>query len=204
MAVGIQIPVALVSSGWGTPTVCVRHGESATRHERVRFLSATSSWTYLTLLAGVLLFIIVSAVMRKRVAAASWPFCARCAEKRKILLQVGLGMIAGGIAVGLLLGAVLPADQTGLAVLLAVVVAVAGLIVVSRTGWTVVADGQVVPDGQAVEFRRAHETFASQAAASQQAAAQYYAAQQQAYAQQFHAAGQPLQGQALQGQPFSA
>src|SRR3954468_12509908 len=107
VAVDVRIPAQFVATGWGTPTVCTRHGEPAVEQKRVTFISRNPGWSYLLLLVGVIVFVIVAAVIRKTVVAESWPFCARCAEERKRGRTIGLGIAAAGVVAIALVG-VLP------------------------------------------------------------------------------------------------
>lgn len=197
MAVGVRVPATFVATGWGTPKVCVRHGEPAMAHKRVRFISRVPGWAYALLIVGVLPFLIVVLATRKEVRAAAWPFCVQCAQQRKSRLLIGIVLLAAGF-VGLLIVASLSGDAVSVLLLIAMIVA--GFIVVARGNRMVIAGGNVVSEGQEVEFAGAHQAFVAEVVAAQQAAAQYYA-QQQAYA-----AGQPQMqpGQPFPAQPFSA
>ena len=174
MAVEVRIPAQFVATGRGLPTVCTRHGEPAVERRRVTFISRNPGWSYVLLLAGVIVFVIVASAIRKTVVAAAWPFCARCTEERKRGLSIGLGVMAAGV-VAIALIAVLPDDTGVLAVFLGALLLLIGYIVAARGGWTMRANGHVADRGQTVQFDRAHEAFAAQAAAAQQAAAQYAA-----------------------------
>jgi hypothetical protein len=186
VAVEVRIPAQFVASGWGTPTVCTRHGEPAVEQKRVAFISRNPGWSYLLLLAGVIVFVIVASAIRKTVTAAAWPFCARCTEERKRGLTVGLGIVAAGV-VAIALAGVLPDGPGALSVAVGILLLVIGCIVALRGGSrTMRAAGHVVDRGQTVQFDKAHEAFAGQAAAAQQAAAQHAAAQ--------HAGAQPQIG----------
>jgi hypothetical protein len=180
VAVEVRIPARFVATGWGTPTVCTRHGEPAVEQKPVRFISRNPGWSYLLLLAGVIVFVIVASAIRKSVAAAAWPFCARCAEERKRGLTIGLGIVAAGV-VAIALVAVLPDGPGALSVTLGILLLLVGYIVAMRGGSrTLRANGHVIDRGQTVQFDKAHEAFAAQVAAAQQAAAQYAGAQPQA------------------------
>lgn len=176
MAVEVRIPAQFVATGWGTPTVCTRHGEPAAERRRVTFVSRNPGWSYVLLLAGVIVFIIVASAIRKTVTTAAWPFCARCSEERKRSLTIGLGIMAAGV-VAIALVAVLPDDTGVLAVFLGAVLLAVGYVVAVRVSWTMRANGHVVDRGQTVQFDRAHEAFAAQASAARQAAAQHAATQ---------------------------
>ena len=171
MAVEVRIPAQFVATGWGTPTVCTRHGEPAVEQKRVNFISRTPGWTYVLLLAGVIVFVIVAAAIRKTVVARAWPFCARCNKESRHDVTAGLGLLAAGV-VAFALTAVLPSEASGPVVFLGIVLLLVGFIVAVRGGNRALrANGHVVDGGRTVHFNRAHEAFAAQVAAAQQAAA---------------------------------
>jgi hypothetical protein len=188
MADGVRIPASYVVTGWGTPKVCVRHGEPAAVHKGVRFISRVPGWGYLLLLAGALPFVIVAYAIRKEVWAQAWPFCLRCAHDRKTRLWIGITLMVAALA-GLPLAAAFKAG--GLSVFLLIVLIVAGVIVTARGGWSLVGGGIVVTNGLEVEFRQAHGAFVAEAVAAQQSAAQYYATPQQPPAQYYATPQQP-------------
>jgi hypothetical protein len=177
VAVEVRVPAQFVATGWGTPTVCTRHGEPAVEQKRVTFISRNPGWSYILLLVGVIVFVIVAAAIRKTVTAEAWPFCARCNEERKRGLTVGLGLVAAGVVAIALVG-VLPDGPGSLSVLLGILLLVVGFVVAARGGNRALrAGGHVVDRGQTVQFDKADEAFAAQAGAAQQAAAQHSAAQ---------------------------
>ncbi|MBU2666964.1 hypothetical protein KOI35_25975 [Actinoplanes bogorensis] len=181
-----RIPANFVSSGWGIPTVCAKHGEPAVpaaSQKKVQFISKPPAWSYALILLGALPFLIVVLVTRKTVVASAWPFCAQCDAARKRGLFITLGLVAAAIVAFLLIGAV--SDSLGaLMALLGLFLLMAGLIFGLRTAnRALLAGGNTTADGFFVEFPKAHETFAAQAnAAQQQAAAQQ--APPQAFPQQ--------------------
>jgi hypothetical protein len=175
----VRIPAAYVSTGWGTPAVCARHGATATGHKPVRFISRVPGWAYPLLVFGGVVFLIVVLVLRKEVRAARWPFCPRCSHERMNRLVIGIVLAVAGIA-GIPIALSLSDGSASVALL--IVMILAGYIVALRAGWSSMAGGAAISNGQEVEFTRAHETFVAEAVAAQQSAAQYYAAQQRAYA----------------------
>ncbi|WP_030440610.1 hypothetical protein [Actinoplanes subtropicus] len=182
VAVEVRIPAQFVATGWGTPTVCARHGEPAVEQKRVTFISRNPGWSYLLLLAALLVFVIVTAAIRKSVVAPAWPFCARCKQERKQGVIMGLGILAAGVVAFALTG-VLPDSSGGLAAFIGFLLLLTGLIVALRGGsWVMRANGHVIDGGQAVQFDKAHESFAAQAFAAQQAASQYAAPTQPPFA----------------------
>nr|WP_296068868.1 hypothetical protein [uncultured Actinoplanes sp.] len=148
-------------------------------HKPARFVSAIPGWSYVTILAGVIVFAIVVAATRKRVSAPAWPFCARCRSQHAKTLFIGFPLLAVGFVLALAAPS-MSDDLSGPAFLVAFGAIIAGTVLLTRSAWAFIAGGRVVDKAQAVEFRRANEAFAAQAVAAQQAAAQHYAAQQAA------------------------
>jgi hypothetical protein len=190
--VNAQIPANWVAAGYGVPDVCSRHGEPALDRKRVRFISRPPQWSYVLIVFGALIFVIVAAAMRKTVWAPAWPFCARCREYRKRMAGIGLGivglsvvMFVGSIAIG---SANSDSDTAGslaaFGVLLAIVAFIAGLAVAVRAASPAVAGGQVSQDGAWLLLPRAHEEFARRLQAVQSGAPQQQY-QQQAPQQQY-------------------
>lgn len=169
---GLDIPAPLVSAGQAVPQVCVRHGEPATRHRKVVFRSYIPAWTYLLILIGLLPFLIVAAVLQKRVKAPAWPFCARCSRLRTIRLLAGLAVAVLSIAAVPALAPVLGDDSPygPQIALVFVLVLIAGLGIASSAASSAIAAGYASHDGSSVKFRRPHPRFADQVAALQQQA----------------------------------
>lgn len=184
LPVEVRIPAAYVSTGWGTPTVCARHGESAVAHKRAQFVSGVAPRAYLLVLLGVVGLIVLAVIAgttRKRATSAAWPFCRRCIGRRAKMLYLGAGLIVGGVALGVT-SAAMSDDVISTGLLWGILVLIVGAIVSAKSSWAAVAGGRVVDDGQTVQFRRAQDAFAAQAVTAQQAAAQHYAAQHAAHA----------------------
>ncbi|WP_205650291.1 hypothetical protein [Actinoplanes solisilvae] len=177
MSVEVRIPAHYVSSGWGTPTVCIRHGEAAVERKKVQFISPPPGWAYLLLLAGGLPFLIVVLAIRKTVEAREWPFCSRCQARRRKGLFIGLGIVAVGV-LSIVLASAMPGDSAGLFMGVAPLLLLVGYIVSLRgANRMMLADGRVIEKGTLVQFRKADEAFATQAGAAAQTAAQHNAAQ---------------------------
>ncbi|XVV08696.1 hypothetical protein ACQP2X_28045 [Actinoplanes sp. CA-131856] len=172
MSVPVNVPSPFVSSGWGTPTVCSRHGQPAVEHKRTRFISRVPSWGYVLLLAGAIPFVIFALVTRKTVEAPAWPFCARCGQTRTRGLIAGIALVAAGVA-GLFAGSSLSGDAGAPVWILSLVLVMVGYIVALRGGnRMLLAGGHVTERGQFVTFPKAHEAFAAQAAAALSSAEQ--------------------------------
>ncbi|WP_157437466.1 hypothetical protein [Actinoplanes subtropicus] len=164
--------------------MCARHGEPAVARKRVKFGSGVSPWSYLLVLLGVVGLVILAVLIganRKRAVATAWPFCRRCLGRHATMLYSGAGLIVGGGALGVV-SASISEEAISPGLLWGILILIAGAIMLAQSGWSVVAGGRVIDDGQTVEFRRAHDAFVAQAVAAQQAAAQHYAAQRAAYA----------------------
>ena len=99
----IYLPAQMVTTGWGIPPVCVRHGRPATTTRKIRFASRTPWWAYLTLLAGLLVALIVILVVQKRVTAPAWPVCDECRRLRRSRLTAMWCLLVGGPVLGTLL-----------------------------------------------------------------------------------------------------
>lgn len=182
MAVQVRIPASYVSSGWGTPTVCARHGEPAVTHERTRFVSRLAPYSYLLLLlglVGLVILAIVAATTRDTVKAGAWPYCVRCQQRHVTVVSIGAGLLGGGALLGGVVGTLFGDSEraVGAGLPLSFLMIVAGMIVLILSTWAGVAGGLVSDNGQTVFFPQAHEAFAAQAMAAQQAAAHHYAAQ---------------------------
>jgi hypothetical protein len=171
-SVTVGLPAQLVSSGALAPSVCSRHGEPAIQRHKVLFRSYTPRWTYALLLAGVIPFFLVAAILQKRIKAPSWPFCARCSRLQTTCLVGGLGLAVLGAVMVAILTAVLPdgSRNGGLATLACIAMVLAGLGTAAHAGRASIAAGNVTQDGGTVEIRHPHPVFADQVAAARRAA----------------------------------
>ncbi|MFD0578300.1 hypothetical protein [Dactylosporangium darangshiense] len=127
----------------------------------LRFSSRPRPWAYALIPLGLLFFLIAVVVMREDVWAPRWPWCGRCGVLRVVRLLAGLALLAGAFAV---LPGVVDARGGGAGLEIAglIVVAVLGLVVVSRSYASAVAGAHVSRDSQWVRVPRAHERFAAQ------------------------------------------
>ena len=172
----VVMPANFVSTGWGTPTVCARHGETGTEHRRIVFRSLVPGWVYLFLLFSPLVAIIVGLVVRRKTVADAWPFCPRCHATHRRRRGATLGVLAVAVVFAVL-GFTLPDTSDGAfgfgltVVILLIVAAIAATR--STAGW--VAAGYTTADSSAVEFRSPAPLFVEQVAAAKKAAAEYHA-----------------------------
>jgi hypothetical protein len=164
-----QIPAVLVASGYGVPEVCSRHGEVALDRRRTRFISRPPQWSYVLVLAGLVVWLVVVVALRKTVVAAAWPFCARCRALRTRLLTIGLATVAVGIVAVVGSIALTASDPSGhsaaaqagpFGLLVGLVVLLVGAAVAGRGGTPAIANAFVSGDGRWLGVRKAHPAFA--------------------------------------------
>jgi hypothetical protein len=161
----IYLPAQMVTTGWGIPPVCVRHGRPATTTRRIRFASRTPWWAYLLLLVSLLIALIVMLVVQKRLTAPAWPVCDECRRLRRVRLTAMWCLLVGGPVLGLLIaGAAGSSDPgsaaSGLALVAGLVVApLAGAFVGASGSWGSLLAAGVDPTGMSVQFRRPAAAF---------------------------------------------
>ena len=154
---GIYLPTPMIMSGQGIPARCVLHGEPANATRKVRFYSKPPMWTYLLLLLSIGIAVIVMLVIRKKVAALRWPFCARCLVRRRTFL---LAMWACLAAIPLcFVAANLSSDSTSSSTTWLVLVGVlilplAALTFGQYSRWSVLAPGTCDSMATSVNFRK--------------------------------------------------
>src|SRR5690242_10547208 len=157
------------------PDVCARHGEPAVERRKVSFSTRPPAWSYVLILVGVLLFLIVAFAMRKTVVVPAWPFCARCRELRSRRLKTGLGLLSAAVAAligSTVVAATVPSDDTAGATVLIVGFLlflagfVAGLIVLEQSTWRAVATAVLSPDGLWIGVPSPSRAFAERVAAA--------------------------------------
>lgn len=138
------------------------------------FSSRAPGWSYLLILVGILLFVIVAIAMRKTVVAPRWPFCARCQELRSRRRKTGLGLLGGAVAAliaSFAMAAVMPNSDAGATVLiignlLFLAGLVAGVVVLAQSAWRSIAAAVVSADGQWVIVPSPSQAFSQRAAAT--------------------------------------
>ena len=59
--------------------------------------SRSPGWTYVTILAGLLLFWILRALLRKAIVTPAWPFCDRCRRRRVVAIVIASAIVAAGV-----------------------------------------------------------------------------------------------------------
>jgi hypothetical protein len=187
------IPATWVAAGYGTPTVCARHGEPAQPRAKVRFISRPPAWSYILIIIGAVIFLIVVLATRKTVTAPAWPFCEKCRAMRSRLAMIGWSVAGAAVLLFILAIAVAASSSSdavggiaALMFLLSFLAILAGGVVVGRSAWPAIAGGQVSGDGVWLQVTRPSPAFAQAGAALQaqaQAAQAVQAAQPPAYQQ---------------------
>lgn len=173
----VRLPATWVAGGYGVPGVCTAHGEAAVVNRRIGIVSRPPAWTYLLLLAAVIVFAIVAAVLRKSITAPTWPFCARCRRTRTLRLVGGFGLLALCVVAFVLAFAMAAthttADSsdfrttvTAVGLLVAFLAFLAGVILAGRGAYPAIARTRLTGDGQWVRVPRAHPEFARRVAAA--------------------------------------
>jgi hypothetical protein len=156
------VAAGYVVAGW-TPEVCVRHGRRPVATRKATFLSPIPLWMYATILAGLLIFVILVSVLRKKVVAPAWPLCDQClAERRRNLTLMWVSIAAfvpliwaGSALSETMSGSALPLVLLALAIVGSPVAAVG---FGNRGSVTYLVKGSVSADGSHVSFDPSHLT----------------------------------------------
>jgi FtsH-binding integral membrane protein len=133
----------------------------------VQFVSRQSPWMYLLMAVSLLIYAIVAWATRKAVVANGWPFCSRCRIVRVVQFLTAAAVFAAGI-VAILVAGPLTSTRTqltlteGLVLVTGLVLFLAGIIAMTRSGWASVARAAVTRDGIWVSVRKAHPQFDAQ------------------------------------------
>jgi hypothetical protein len=163
----MYVPASMASRGL-LPDVCSRHGRPSTQRKRMVIESRSPGWTYVTILAGLLLFWILRALLRKAIVTPAWPFCDRCRRRRVVAIVIASAIVAAGV-----LTMVVPffaSGYTDAAVktfAVGLVIAMLGYIGFHWATLASVARVRLTHDGQQVRVTRPSEAFAAQLQAHQ-------------------------------------
>ena len=152
------LPAHMVVTGVGVPSVCSRHGEPVAKRRKTTFQSRPPPWSYLLILVGVLVFVIVAAVLRKQLAASGWPFCARCVDERRNRLLAGAALMLSAV-LATTVAVVLANDISAWLALFSLVAALAGLFFFAAAAPAALARAEVTQDGTALKLRRVSPGF---------------------------------------------
>jgi uncharacterized membrane protein YdcZ (DUF606 family) len=103
----VGVPTSWVAQNH-LPPVCARHGVPATKAEKRTFATAPPRWSYLLIVLGVLIFLIVVLATRTKVDT-NLPACEQCGKDRKrFWVYVA---VAGAVSVAVFAtGAAIPSD----------------------------------------------------------------------------------------------
>ncbi|MFG1610213.1 hypothetical protein [Actinoplanes sp. NPDC049265] len=181
----VVVPAPIVASGHGTPTVCARHGETATEHHDMTFRSLVPGWLILLyFFIGPALVVLIALLIQRKVRTPAWPFCPRCAQSltiRRIVLAgvFAVAALCAAVSVFYYLGA--RGDRAGGmtgAILLIVLLLLAGLRAITLATRGRVANGYVAENGMTVEFRNPHPEFLRQIVAAKEEYQRYLASVQ--------------------------
>jgi hypothetical protein len=149
------VPAFAIMAGWA-PDTCTRHHRPAYRQRKITFLSTLPLWSYLFIMVGILIFVIVALVVRKKVTSAAWPLCEDCvATRRRSMGMVAIGL--GGIVPLVWLGVIIDGGHgSGFAAAL-IAFALIGLPILAAAGgilgsWPRIIGGVVSRDGAYVVF----------------------------------------------------
>jgi hypothetical protein len=142
-----------------------------TRRVAARFVSRPAWWAYVLIVVSFLIYAIVVWATGKTVVARGWPFCTRCRIVRVLRFLAGLAVFAAGLVAILI--AEPPASTNselsltgGLILAAGLVLFLAGIIAMTRSGWASVAHAAVTRDGRWVVVREAHPEFDAQVLAA--------------------------------------
>ena len=157
----IRIPAAPLSAGVPLPAVCVRHGEPTVVTRPMTFLSKTPTWVWLFIFFTILVPIVLTLVLRKRVKAAAIPVCDQCLADRSLRLRM---MTAALVATAVLIPAALVIPNSALlavvGVLAFIVAPFAALLAGTQTRWGFLMGAQVEQDGLWVQIKSPAPAFA--------------------------------------------
>jgi hypothetical protein len=132
---------------------CPRHNRAGVRTKKLTFSTKPPMWTYVLILVGVLVAVIVMAVLRKQVSGDAHE-CDKCVQARRRFRAIVIA--AWVFDIGLLLAA----GGSDIAVI-AWIVWTLGALIYSFTGATHNVRGFLSPDRTWVEIKNADPGFAA-------------------------------------------
>jgi hypothetical protein len=118
---------------------------------------------------SLLIYAIVAWATRKAVVARGWPFCARCAAIRVLWFLTGLATFAAGVIaiyVAQSPGSSVLSLSSALILVTGLILFLAGIVILTTSGWATVARASVSRDGVWVRVRKAHPEFDAQVRAT--------------------------------------
>jgi len=155
----IFLPADMVSTGYGMPAVCPRHGRAggATRPTKLSIYSRPPIWVYLLILLSLLIAVIVLIALRKTVKTSSWPACDTCRQVRRRNLTGMRACLLGWIPLTALGLAVDSSGMLGIALLFAL--PLVGFVLGTLGSWGSIVKAKVTADGGSVELPTPHPDF---------------------------------------------
>jgi disulfide bond formation protein DsbB len=154
----LSIPAGQVAAGH-LPHICARHGEPPVEMKRIRFVSKPPPWAAVLILAGGIIYLIVVSVLRKKIEAPAWAWCAQCKAQRSRMLGIGLGVLAVGLLLIVVGIATIDSSAGPLLFFVGLLGLLAGAIVAARSNYQVVTSAFVSQDGQFLEVHKEDPRF---------------------------------------------
>ena len=158
----MYLPASMVSHGVGLPDVCSRHGRPATHRRQMVIESRSPGWTYVTILAGLLLFWILRAVFRKAIVTPAWPFCDHCRRRRLVAIVLASAIVAAGVVTMVAPFASGYTDAAVRTLAVGLVIAMLGYVGFHWATLAAVARVRLTHDGQQVRVTRPSDAFVAQ------------------------------------------
>ena len=129
--------------------------------------SRSPGWTYVTILAGLLLFWILRALLRKAIVTPAWPFCDQCRRRRLVAIVIASAIVAGGVVTMVAPFASGYTDAAVRTFAVGLVIAMLGYVGFHWATLASVARVRLTHDGQQVRVTRPSDAFVAQLNAHQ-------------------------------------
>jgi hypothetical protein len=150
----VQVPAHWVGQSY-LPPICARHGSPATSFRQAKFYTKAPPWTYVFILIGLLIFVIVTLAIRTTVPCRL-PTCSQCSVDRRRFIAGVLSMwLATALAIGL--GIQIGSDALVILGFLAIVFD----LIACFTGDYFRVGGHVSQDRAWVNLKGVHDNFAA-------------------------------------------
>ena len=147
----------VVRRGAGLPAICVKCGQPATSEPLTSNYTWHTPWLYLVILLGVLIYVILALIVRKKFEL-SVPLCQAHREQQQRRKLVGLGLFIGPIVAAIFLSGYIP---EGYGVWWALAIVITSLSGAFYFDSAIVLRPAYIGDHEA-HFKRAGEPFLSQ------------------------------------------
>ncbi len=150
----VQVPAHWLAQNY-LPPICARHGGPATSAVTRKFSTRPPGWSYVLILIGVLVFVIVVMALQYSLSTAL-PACAECRQDRRRFIGYALSGWVAAIAL-----TVVSFTTTSGALIVLGLLAVVGALVFSFVGDSFRVSGHVSADRGWVNLKGVHATFAA-------------------------------------------